>query len=124
MTLLSRGLAKLRAALATGAGVSIRYVRGATSIEGTGWVGRTVFSQLPSAQGGAAVVFGDRDYLIPVAALTTLADPPTPIRGDRIEETIEGVECTFEVIAPGGEPPWRFSDPQRTLYRLHTKKVS
>ena len=124
MSLLSRGLAKLASGLAVGAGVSITYARGATSIAATAWVGRTVFSQLPTAQGGAAIVFGDRDYLIPVAALASLANPDTPQRGDRIAETVNGEACVFEVVAPGGEPPWRFSDPGRTIYWVHTKRVS
>jgi hypothetical protein len=87
-----------------------------TDLTGKAWVGRTVFSRL-NREGGAAVVFGDRDYLIPVAEL-----PNEPQRGDRITEVISGVEAVFEVVEPMGEPAWRYSDPGHTVYRVHTKK--
>lgn len=122
MTLLSRSLTWLKSALATGAGVSITYTRGIGSQTATAWVGRTVFTQQPLQGGGVSVVFGDRDYLIPVSSLT-LTDPATPKRGDRITEVVNGVSQTFEVIAPGGEPPWRYADPSQTIYRIHTKRV-
>lgn len=91
---------------------------GEIDLTGKAWVGRTVFSRL-NKEGGAAVVFGDRDYMVPVAEL-----PAEPQRGDRIVETINGVETTFECVEPLGEPAWRYADPGHTLYRVHVKKVA
>lgn len=125
--LLSKGQALLArlmpraAAPATAEGfatITYRTVAGDDPIDLTGkaWVGRTVFSRI-NQEGGAAVVFGDRDYLIPVTEL-----PAEPQMGDRIAEVINGEEVEFEVIEPLGEPAWRYSDPGHTIYRCHTKK--
>lgn len=107
---------------ATPAG-AISYVRKADpgnpiNLTGIAWVGRTVFSRLPNAA-GASVVFGDRDYLIPVSEL-----PAEPEKGDRILETINGVEVKFEAQAPATEPAQRYSDPGRTVWRVHCKEVT
>lgn len=122
--LLSKGQAMLARQLQRGASpagtLTYRPVANPTeSIDLTGkaWVGRTVFSRV-NKEGGAAVVFGDRDYLVPVAAL-----PAEPQRGDRVVEAIRGVETVFEVMEPLGEPAWRYSDPGHTVYRIHVKKV-
>lgn len=130
MSRLSRGQAALIARQKAGAttGQTITYTRkvggGTVDLTSKAWVGRTVFRRNQVADSaGAAVVFGDRDYLIPVADLTSSGTAFEPARGDRITETIGGIATTFEVIAQLGEPEWRFSDQDRTLYRVHTKKV-
>ena len=121
--LLSKGQAMLARHLQRGASPagSLTYhpvanPTDAIDLTGKAWVGRTVFSRL-NKEGGAAVVFGDRDYLVPVAEL-----PGEPQRGDRITEVIGEVETVFEVVEPLGEPAWRYSDPGHTVYRVHTKK--
>lgn len=97
----------------------LSYTRGAEAITLEPWVGRTVFSS--NTLNGARVQWGDRDYLIRVSELS-LGEPQ---EGDRIAETIEGVDCVFEVRTPDtGEPAWRFADPGRTMYRLHVKRVA
>jgi hypothetical protein len=30
----------------------------------------------------------------------------------------------FEVNAPGGQPPFRYSDPYRRVLRIHTKHIA
>lgn len=120
MSLISRGQSYLNRALGTAAGVSVTYARGAQSVTLTAWVGRTVFGQLPSGQTGGSVVFGDADFLIPVSALVLAAVAVQPSRGDRV--TWAGL--VYEIVAPGGDPPWRYSDQTRTVYRIHCKRVS
>jgi hypothetical protein len=122
---LSRGQAALIARQQAGAAPDgpVTYTRKAApdapiDLTGRAWVGRTVFSRIPNAA-GATVVFGDRDYLVAVADL-----PAEPERGDRIAETINGQAVTFEVMAPASEPAWRYSDPARTVYRIHAKEVT
>jgi hypothetical protein len=123
MSFMSRGLSMLRRVLGRAAGGPVAYTRGAVTLDVTAWVGRTVYAQLPGAGTAVAVVYGERDYLFPAAALAGL-DPPEPRKGDRIEETIDGEDLTFEVLpGPAGEPAWRYSDPGRTLVRVHCKKV-
>ena len=125
--LIDRGQAALNRRMKQAAGRTVSYVRGATTLILTAWLGRTLFAREPMEPGGAAAVWGDRDYLIAVADLADIAPPAIgiPAKGDRITETINGVPVTFEVSTPDtGEPCQRFSDQTRTVYRIHTKRVS
>ena len=122
-TLMSRGLAMLARSLQTGAGVTATYARGATSFAITPWVGRTGFGRT-GTDTGPALVWGERDYLIPVADLTA-GGVTQPQKGDRITEVVGGVSKVFEVVPPeAGEPAWRFADQSQTMYRLHVQRVT
>jgi hypothetical protein len=115
MNLFEKSKGWLRPRLEAAAGVTVTYTRLAASITLTAVVGRTVFSS--NQIEGARVEFGDRDFLIDAAALTF----GEPQLGDRITEAGR----VFEIVTPGtGEPAWRWSDPQHTAYRIHTKRVS
>jgi hypothetical protein len=46
-----------------------------------------------------------------------------PQRSDQIRETQGAKTFVYEVMAPGKEPAYRFSDPYRKTYRIHTKLV-
>ena len=127
MALLQRGQAMLNRTLVADAGVSIVYARTVTDVTTTAtlvaWVGRTLFAGQTS-QNAARAEWGERDYLIPVAALVIGGVPVTPQKNtDRITETINGVPVVFELQTPTGEPVWRFADQFRTLYRVHCKRV-
>ena len=76
-------------------------------------VGRTVFRQ--TDEGGMFVRTQTRDFLIGRANLDR-----EPAAGD----TIAYDGRAYEVMAPGGEPVWRWSDPYHQVYRIHTKCVS
>lgn len=120
MTLAQRGMAFLERVLPVTHGVTggVTYVRvGAVAISGVSAVfGRTLFN-LQDRSSGGKVVWGERDYLI---AATELVATGTPRQGDRISHGGE----VFEVFSPGAsEPHWRWSDNQRTIYRIHTRKV-
>lgn len=122
---LQAGQAFLAEALGRVAGVALVYARAAggtvtiTAESGGAWVGRTAYTAVQ--QGAIRVEWGDRDYLIAAAALTG----GVPAEGDRITETINGAAAVFEVMSPGsGEPAWRYSDPQESVYRLHVKRVA
>lgn len=123
MSLISRGQAALNSWLTTAAGVSITYTRGAQSTTLTAWVGRTAFART-SSEPGAALIWGERDYLIPVASLTLGGTGVVPTKGDRITQTIDGADVVYELMAMPGEPLWRYSDPTRTVYRVHCKRVA
>ncbi len=125
-TLIQRGQAFLNRQMEQAAAVDggVVYARPAQGQQVTvpAWVGRTLFKQMPQAgASGAQVVWGERDYLIPVGSLVLGGAATLPARGDRITEAGVG---TFEVVAPGNEPFWRYSDQTRTVFRVHVKRVS
>ena len=122
MNLLDAGQAALVRRMKASRGRSLTYSRGGTQAAVTGWVGLSGF---PATLGehGARQEWGDRDYFFAVADLSTFGEPQ---EGDRVTETLNGTATVFEVILPagGGEQAWRYSDQNRTVYRLHTKKVA
>lgn len=123
MSLMSRGMSMLKSQLQSAAGVSVTYTRGAYSVSLTAVVGRTVFAS--NLQGAARIEFGDRDYLIEAADLILNSATVEPVKGDRITEVVNGATMVFEAMIPStGEPCWRYSDPARTILRIHCKRVS
>jgi hypothetical protein len=103
------------------AGESVTYTRGATTLSLTAVVGRTIFSSTIETV-GARIEFGERDYLILASDLSSLG---TPALGDRITETVGGSTRVYEVLPPAsGDPPWRWSDPGMTIFRIHVKQVT
>ena len=124
MGLLSRAQAWLNDTLAADAGSSLSYTRaGGATVALTCRAGRSQFSADDRAP--KRVEWAERDYLIEVADFAAaFGSSVKPSNGDRIAETINGVACVFEVKPPSGETGWRFSDNTRTVYRVHTKRVS
>lgn len=96
--------------------IRVRYRRGAQEVELPATIGRTVF-RLDVGMGVTERIEA-RDYLITTQQLAGL---DLPLRGDRIIEAVGIERHTYEVLAPGGEPPWRWSDPHRLCLRIHTK---
>ncbi|MCL2645615.1 MAG: hypothetical protein FWD61_01255 [Phycisphaerales bacterium] len=106
------------------------YQRGGGGGEGGGTVevpatiGTTVF-QIDDG-GGALLRIESRDYLILAADLMIGGTPIVPRRGDRIRETSGtggGQVFVYEVVGPGDEPCWRWSDAYRQTLRIHTKQI-
>ncbi len=121
----SRAQAFLNRTLSVSDGVSVAYSREGLSVTLTAWIGRTVFRQDMANGTGGQVVFGDRDYLFPVASLVLDGVAVEPRQGDRITQTVGGLARTFEVLTPEtGDPAARYSDPQKTVWRVHTKEVT
>ena len=88
------------------------YRRGAEARRVKAVVGRTVFRSM--TEYGAWVRTETRDFIIPAGQLDL--EPQT---GDEI--VYQG--DVYEVLAPNGEPVWRWSDPQQTALRIHTKNT-
>jgi hypothetical protein len=87
----------------------------------TAQVGRTLFRLNDS--NGVRMQHGDRDYIIPAAALILSGSVVTPKVGDRIADSVDGK--TYEVRPPqANEPAFRPSDPTGTDWRIHCVKVS
>jgi hypothetical protein len=64
-----------------------------------------------------------RDFLIDTQSLLLSVIGSLPRRGDTIVETDGDTTFIFEVMALGGDPPWRYSDPFRLKLRIHTKQI-
>src|SRR3990172_3798713 len=99
----------------------VSYYRGETSIDVLATIGRTVFE----IDDGTGVLekIESRDFLIIAAHLVLGSEPTLPQRGDRIKETCGDKVYVYEVLAPGKEPCYRFSDLYRNTLRIHTKQV-
>lgn len=99
-----------------------QYCRGADSAEVKATVGRTVFE----VDDGRGVLekWESRDFLVAAAELVLAGSPVLPARGDRVRETQGGKVYVYEVMAPGAEPCWRYSDAYRGTLRVHTKHVA
>lgn len=97
------------------------YQRGELTLDVAATVGQTVFDVDDAT--GAAIRVESRDFLITVSDLLLSGNRIKPQRGDRIMETDSGHTYVYEVMAPGDEPCWRFSDPYRKTFRIHTKQV-
>jgi hypothetical protein len=100
----------------------VTYVRGVQSANPPASIGRTVYDVDDGY--GMLVRYESRDFLILVADLMFDGVPALPQRGDRIRETQGGTVFVYEVMAPGKDPPWRYSDPYRKTFRIHTKQVA
>ena len=100
---------------------SVLYQRGTSSVEVSATVGRTVFE----VDNGYGVLerTESRDYLILTGDLLLDGEQALPERGDRIREPQGTQTFVYEVMAPGKEPHWRYSDPYRKTLRIHTKQV-
>lgn len=132
MSLLARGQAALAARLKVAGATSgtLTYVRlagGSVDVTGKAWVGQTMY-RVSDSTAQARVVWSDRDYLILAVdlALTVGGTPFEPARGDYFVEVLPAPGGTqrFEVMPYNDEPESRYSDPQRTTLRIHTKRVA
>ena len=100
----------------------VTYQRGAENVTLQATIGRTLF-ELQDAKGFIQKT-ESRDYLISTSDLILDSQVVLPQRGDKIIETVGDKTFTYEVLAPGKEPVWRYSDPYRTQLRIHTKHVA
>ena len=119
--LLQRGSDWLADQFKTHATVDVVYEQDAQQVTVKATIGRTVF-ELDNGH-GVLERTESRDFLILGADLELGGLPVLPQRGDRIRETQGSKVYVYEVMAPGREPAWRWSDPYRKTLRIHTKQV-
>ena len=100
---------------------SVVYQRGTDTAQVPATVGETVFQIDDGA--GALLRVESRDYLIRAVDLVLAGNAVLPKRGDRIRETSGTQVIVYEVVGPGDEPCWRWSDAYRQTLRVHTKQV-
>ena len=121
--LLRDGQAWLADQLQEHAATQVVYLRGADEVPVRAVIGRTLL-QLDDGMGGVRMEWTDRDYLIRAEDLALGGSPAPPQRGDQIREVVGTQTLVYEVLAPAGEPPWRWADPHRQMYRIHTKQIA
>jgi len=95
--------------------VTISYGGNSVSLSAT--VGRTIFKQLDAY--GRLIRTESRDFLVRAADLVLGGSQAEPVSGMQITEDT----YTYEVMAPAGEPVWRWADINRITRRIHTKQV-
>jgi hypothetical protein len=103
---------------------TVVYQRGPDAKEVQATIGKTEFEQADDA--GLIHRTESRDFLIRTADLDLGAGPILPRAGDQVRETVGdvgGSVFVYEVNAPGGQPPFRYSDPYRRTLRIHTKHI-
>ena len=100
---------------------SVTYKRGVESVSVSATIGRTMF-EVDNGQGVLERI-ESRDFLVLAADLVLGAAPTLPQRGDRIRETQGTSTYVYEVMAPGKEPEWRWSDAYRKTLRIHAKHI-
>ncbi len=100
---------------------TVLYRRGAEEKEVQATIGKTEFEQADDA--GLIHRVESRDFLIRAADLDLGAGPTLPRAGDLVRETSGTQVFVYEVNAPGGQPPFRYSDPYRRVLRVHTKHI-
>lgn len=100
---------------------TVVYQRGAEAKEVLATIGRTEFEQADDA--GLIHRVESRDFLVRAADLDLGTGPILPRAGDQVRETVGTQVFVYEVNAPGGQPPFRYSDPYRRVLRIHTKHI-
>jgi len=99
----------------------VTFCRGAESIEVQATVAKWTF-EIDDGMGILEKI-ESRDFLILISHLVLAGQAIEPQRGDRIKETSGNKVYVYEVLAPGKEDCWIFSDDYRNTYRIHTKQV-
>ena len=112
--LLASGAAWLAGQLSASASRSVRYSRGADYGTVTATIGTSRFE----SQGTSGVVeqWESRDFVIKAGSLPF----GEPLRHDKIVETLNGVDVTYEVTSPRGVPVFHWGDAFRQTVRVHT----
>lgn len=119
--LLERGVAWLEDQRARHLARTVTYVRGGDSADIAATIGRTEFEQADAY--GVVHRSESRDFLVLTADLVLGDKAVLPQAGDCIREPAGEQIFLYEVMAPGSEPPWRYSDPYRKALRIHTKFI-
>ena len=101
---------------------TVVYMRGIASVDVAATIGQTIFEQ--EYEFGGIQRIQSRDFLIRTADLVLDSEQVLPMAGDQIRETAGQKMFVYEVMAPGSEPPFRYSDPFRKALRIHTKHIA
>ena len=99
------------------------YRRGATEIEINATLGRSRFESVDESD--MVVDLEMQDFIVRTEDMVMAGNPIVPMNGDEIDhEGGNGVVQTFQVLAPPGEPLFKYEGEARLSMRIHTKQVS
>ena len=111
--MIQSGIAHMRAMQMQSVASEIVYKRlGGDALSVKAVVGRTIFRS--TDVDGIWTRVETRDFIVPSG---TLGFEP------QVGDEIEFLGNTYEVLAPSGEPAWRWSDAFHTAYRIHAKNT-
>ena len=111
--MIKSGIETLRAIQMASVATDVVYRRlGGEPVSIKAVVGRTVFRS--TDESGIWTRIETRDFIVGKALIDF-----EPQVGDEIEF----LGSTYEVLAPSGEPAWRWSDAFHTAYRIHAKHM-
>ena len=99
----------------------VTYCRGSDCVMLAATIGKSDFERTDAY--GVVQTDQSRDFLVAAVDMVLGGATVTPQPGDRIKEVAGGRVLAYEVMAPGGEDCWRYSDPFRQTVRIHTKFV-
>ena len=119
--LLKTGVTRLAEIIKARAASTVTYIRGGYSVDLSATFGRTEYEQLDTD--GFGIRMDTRDFIVTAADLVMNSVAITPQNGDTITETVGGVTRTHEVLGIGTGPCFAWSDPHRTMMRIHTKQL-
>lgn len=102
-------------------GVSVILERGGRRSDSITAIADTVTYQVENTE-GFYTSFTTRDYTLPVATTMIGSEAIEPRKGDRIRETINGVEQVFEVLPVGNDSEVSLT-PTGTQWLVHTKRA-
>jgi hypothetical protein len=122
--MLASGLAYLTDQLTEFAAQDVTYTRGTIVLTVPAVLGKKLL-KLYDDIGVARLEWTDMDFLIAAADLIVGGLHSLPARGDLVTITLaDGTQSVFEVAPYGpSDPPWRWSDPNQTMLRVHTKQI-
>ena len=112
--LLASGASWLAGQLSASASRSVRYYRGTNYGAINAAVGTSRFESQGTS--GVLEMWESRDFVIKAGTLP-FGDP---LRHDKIVETVNGVDVTYEVTSPRGVPVFHYGDAFRQTVRVHT----
>jgi len=119
--LLSNAAAWLDGQLKANASQAVTFCRGSLRIPWSASIGATHF--VNETKHGQQIEWESRDFIGTAADLTDGVDLLIPAVGDWIEQTIGTVLCSFALVSPTDEKPYRYCDPGRQSIRVHTKQI-
>ena len=100
----------------------ITYGRGTQSVQISATLGSSLLKL--DSEFAERIERTEGDVVFSAADLVLSGQATEPQRGDWWTTTFAGVTARFEVRGPGNEPPWRWSDSHRVVYRVHSKQVA
>lgn len=103
-------------------GTSVIYLRKTEQSLPITAIGQTTSYSLTDSEGTVRIIAG-RDYTLAVSTLIVNGLLVTPVKGDRIRETIGGSEHIYELLALDNKPAAELL-PGGFRWLLHMKRVS